>query len=131
VIGCAQVAAIRSLPTVTQARFTAPDTVEFSVRLVDGVIVVAGEVDLGTAHRVRGVLAIAAHRYERVTVDLSAVTYLDSCGIAVLVGYTPTGLDVVVAPGSSAARILRVTGLDQVLTVHDAGDDIPTRLLDG
>lgn len=99
---------------------TTPDTVEFSVRLVDGVIVVVGEVDLGTAHRVRGVLAIAAHRYERVTVDLSAVTYLDSCGIAVLVGYAPTGLDVVVASGSSAARILRVTGLDQVLTVREA-----------
>lgn len=103
---------------------TDPDDVEFSVRLSDGVVRVAGDVDLATAHRVRGVLAVATHRFERVTVDLSAVTYLDSCGIAVLVGYAPTGLDVIVSPGSPPARVLHVTGLDQVLNVREANESI-------
>lgn len=52
----------------------------------EAVIRVSGEIDMGTSPKLRDILKdAAAQKMKTVTVDLSAVTYMDSSGIATLV----------------------------------------------
>jgi len=48
-------------------------------------VAVAGEVDVGTAPRLRDALVEAVADGEQVVVDLGAVTFMDSAGLAALV----------------------------------------------
>lgn len=85
------------------------------------VIACAGELDLAT----EDVLAAALARVKlgdphRVVVDLTGVTFMGSSGLRVLAQAHKTfGAEQlrVVAASSSIARLLRMTGLDEVLIV--------------
>jgi anti-anti-sigma factor len=82
----------------------------------------AGEVDLAAAQRVESAIeeALAGEEGVGVTVDLDAVTFLDSTGLRVLVAaHTQCAEEgrslVLVNPSTSVSRILEITGLDQTL----------------
>lgn len=84
-------------------------------------LVVEGEVDLSNAEDVeRAVLAAIDNDADGVTVDLTAVDYLDSAGLRIL--YTlatrlellQIGLEVVAPVGSVARHVIELSGLASV-----------------
>jgi anti-sigma B factor antagonist len=85
-------------------------------------LVVAGEVDVTSAERLRGHLAGALdHRPAALTVDLGGVTFLDSTGLSALVYAHLRATDeniplMVTNPRPQVRRLLDVTGLLTVLT---------------
>lgn len=89
------------------------------------VVVLGGEVDLSWSAQVRREVLDALTRAPRVAVDLSAVTYIDSSGIAALVeGFQnargkgqPFELVSVSAP---VLAVLKLARLDRVFQIRDA-----------
>jgi anti-sigma B factor antagonist len=59
-----------------------------------------------------------------VVCDLSAVTFLDSSGLGVLVGalkrLRERGGELYVVPGTAGRRILELTALDRVIELHES-----------
>jgi anti-sigma B factor antagonist len=99
----------------------------------DGAIVVAliGELDLYNAHAVRDALLDQAGREpERLVVDLSRVTFIDSTGLGVLVEartHLPNRRAFLLAsPGLETRRALEISGLDRHFAVHETLDDALT-----
>lgn len=95
----------------------------------DGAVIVklAGELDLYNAHAVRdGLFAAAAESPERLVVDLTDVTFIDSTGLGVLIE-ARTRLPnrrgfLLAAPGLETRRALEISGLDRHFAVHDSLD---------
>ncbi|MFN8050753.1 MAG: STAS domain-containing protein [Acidimicrobiales bacterium] len=89
-----------------------------SVPIEGGVrLVFVGEIDLATGDGLRWSLETAIAENERVEVDLSEVTFLDSFGLRVLVsthGVVPPGNGAfhIVAASPQVKRTFSVTGLD-------------------
>jgi anti-anti-sigma factor len=91
---------------------------QLDIRLcVDGdgaVLEVNGEVDLATVEQFRAAL-LDAQRSERVVVDLSGVTFMDSAGVNALVGAyhrkLPNGELRLVGMRSNVQRVFEITGL--------------------
>jgi anti-sigma B factor antagonist len=86
------------------------------------VLRISGEVDISTAPQLRERLRQLDSR--SVVVDLSAMTFIDSTGLGVLVGafkrLREGGGDLVLrAPTRSTRKVLELTGLSQVVTVED------------
>lgn len=90
------------------------------------IVSVAGEVDLYTAPRLRERIIdlVNGGRYQ-ILVDLTSVEFMDSTGLAVLVG----GLKRVREHGGSlelvctkdpVLKLLTITGLDRALTIHSS-----------
>lgn len=82
--------------------------------------------DLYTAPRLQTELAaLARDGASRVVVDLSGVEFCDSTGMNVLLSAMKRlreqgGTLELAAPRAAVRRILQVTGLDTVFSVHDA-----------
>jgi len=97
----------------------------------DGATVVvrlAGELDLYNAHEVRAVLLDESGKGpERLVVELSRVTFVDSTALGVLIearAKLPNKQGFLVAgPQVEARRALEVSGLDRHLGVYDSVDD--------
>jgi anti-sigma B factor antagonist len=89
------------------------------------VVMLSGDIDLYFTPDARRVILRCLSEKNGVLVDLSAVTYIDSSGIACLVeGYQTAkqqqlrfGL---VGVSENAMNVLRLTRLDQVFPVHDS-----------
>jgi anti-sigma B factor antagonist len=88
------------------------------------VLAVSGEVDVYTAHTLRGRLTelIASGRHHLV-VDLSEVDFIDSTGLGVLVGGLNKSVDAggslaLVCQQASMLRLFEITGLDEVFVIH-------------
>jgi anti-anti-sigma factor len=89
------------------------------------VAVVDGEIDRSNvgeiAERVRSMLS---NRSESLVIDLERTRYIDSAGINMLfslgaeLASRQQRLLLVVAPGSSIARMLSITGLDATVPTH-------------
>jgi anti-sigma B factor antagonist len=86
---------------------------DFSAERTDGVLVVAGEVDMASAPRLRAALSHLAAASGPLTVDLTGVSFLDSAGIAALFEELPPGSEVIVTAGSIAAQVLDITSFHQ------------------
>lgn len=92
------------------------------------VVRVAGEIDVASADRLRERVAglLSAGRVDLV-VDLTAVTFMDSTGLGLLVGVLKRvrlaggRLDLVV-DSERLLKVFRITGLTQVFTIHDTLD---------
>ena len=96
----------------------------------DGSIVVslAGELDLYNAHEVRdALLQCCAESPERLVVDLSGVTFIDSTALGVLIEARARLANrrgfLLAAPGIETRRALEVSGLDRHFVVHESLDD--------
>lgn len=101
------------------------DTMTTTVASQDGatVLTVAGEVDLATAPALESSIeAILNGKPAALIIDLTAVSFLASAGMAVLVATHQRAGDAtaiaVVADGPATSRQLRMTNLDQVFAVH-------------
>jgi anti-anti-sigma factor len=86
---------------------------------------IEGEVDMSNAQPIAERLrALLTNRSVALIVDLEPTTYLDSSGITLLFGLyeelrrRQQELHVVVPEGSPIARVLGITGLDQVVPTH-------------
>ncbi len=97
----------------------------YDVRLEGETTIVAlsGDVDLDNSPQVRAVLLDSVRDKRGVLVEMSAVSYIDSSGIASLVeayqsarqGSTGFAL---VAVSDAAMRVLELARLDQVFRIH-------------
>jgi anti-anti-sigma factor len=91
------------------------------------VLEVGGEVDLATVEQFRAALA-DAQRSERVVVDLTGVSFMDSAGVNALVGAyhrsLPNGELRLVGMRSNVRRVFEITGLF-ALFQDDPGDPRP------
>jgi len=97
---------------------------------IDRVVVVSvrGDVDALTAPRLSDeILNALSEEPSAVIVDLSAVDFMASSGMAVLVStqerVTTTARFGVVADGPGTSRPLKLMGLDAVLPIHATLDD--------
>ena len=92
---------------------------EHSVREEDGVTVasLSGEVDLESSPRARELLLGLVRSGRRVLVDLSAVAYIDSSGVASLIEAFQ------LARRGIPVRVLELARLDRVFTIHATLED--------
>ena len=92
------------------------------------VVTATGEVDAHTAHALRDVLVrVIAAGGIHLVVDLSAVTFIDSSGLGVLVGRLKDvrargGNLHLVVTNERVLRVLAATGLDMAFTVYATVD---------
>lgn len=102
---------------------------DFDVFWPDGgtaVIALVGELDVAGAPRVRqAVVDVLDADIERVVVDLSGLSFIDSTGLGVLVGAykraRAVGADFAVArPSTAVARVFQIAGIDKILPVEAA-----------
>ncbi|MFG2041102.1 STAS domain-containing protein [Dactylosporangium sp. NPDC048998] len=89
-----------------------------------GVVRAEGELDVGTAAQLREAVGAAQDAHPGLVVDLSAVTFMDSVTLGVLIGAynrareTGGGL-AVVCTDERVRRVFRITGLDKVFALFD------------
>jgi anti-anti-sigma factor len=89
------------------------------------IVRVSGEIDLSNAARVRDAIGAAIPDLPVVVVDLTGTEYLDSAGIAMLfrlagrLDYNRQKLELVVPTDAPIRAVIRLTNLDQVITVKD------------
>jgi anti-sigma B factor antagonist len=97
-------------------------------RGTSAVVAVDGEIDLGTAGQLRDHLAECIRDETRdIVLDLSAVTFMDSTGLQVLIAtqrrLEPLGGRLrLVGLRSGVAKVLKVTGLDQTFPAYESVD---------
>ena len=89
------------------------------------VVSLEGDVDLQSSPDARGILLEAVERSARVVVDLSAVSYIDSSGIAALVEALQRSRQrkdgaalALAAVSDPVLRVLMLARLDRVFTIH-------------
>jgi anti-sigma B factor antagonist len=91
------------------------------------VVELAGELDLYNAHEVReALLECCAEGPERLIVDLSAVKFIDSTALGVLIEARTRLANrrgfLLAAPGLETRRALEISGLDRHFAVHESLD---------
>jgi anti-anti-sigma factor len=96
-------------------------------RSVDGTprVIAAGEIDSSNIHVFTDALTTASEGSSRpITVDMSAVKYLDSAGINVLFRHADEidRLHLIVHP--FLMRVLSITGLSEIATVQPATPEV-------
>jgi anti-anti-sigma factor len=92
-------------------------------------IVLSGEVDLANAAAVEDeIVAAITNQAASVSVDLGAVDYMDSAGMRILFSLASRlaglqiGLEVVAPVGSSARRLVEVSGLAPLVALRPPTD---------
>lgn len=95
------------------------------IREEKGVMVVAlsGDVDLESSSKVRSTLLDCVDRKRGILVDLSAVSYIDSSGVASLVEAYQSARRAsiqfaLVSVSEAAMRVLELARLDRVFSIH-------------
>jgi anti-sigma B factor antagonist len=97
----------------------------FFLEGMDGCTVVfaVGEIDLAASPVMREVMTEAVESCRRVIVDLSAVSFLDSTGLSVLLGTQKTVAATyksmsLAGPTGMVAKVLSITRIDEAIPVH-------------
>ena len=89
-----------------------------------GIVSLSGEVDIYTAPQFKEcLLGLIDTGVEKLVVDLSGVTFIDSTALGVLIGgvrrvHTAGGAMALVVTSRAVERVLSITGLDRVFTIH-------------
>ena len=102
-----------------------------SERLDDelGVIVLSGEVDIYTAPQFKEcLLELLDSGVKRLVIDLSQITFIDSTALGVLIGgvrrvHSSGGAMTIVVTTRPVERVLSITGLDRVFSMHATRDE--------
>jgi anti-sigma B factor antagonist len=95
------------------------------------VVTMWGEVDLYSAPKLADAIGELIRRgHQEVTLDLSAVEFMDSTGVRVLVDVFEAlrdagGQPLLQAASAPVRRVLALTGLDGLLALPDAADSPP------
>lgn len=85
---------------------------------------IVGEIDTSNAHAISSQLAEAADFSSTLTIDLTAVTYLDSQGMRILQGLADRHiqgslkLTLVVEPANIAHKLLAIAGIGQSVPIR-------------
>jgi anti-sigma B factor antagonist len=101
------------------------------------VIALGGEVDLYTAPEFKGrMIELIEGGKNRLIVDLSEATFIDSTTLGVLVGgvkrLRPSGGTMaLVCTDSSIAKIFEITGLDRVFLIHGTREEATAAVSSG
>lgn len=88
-----------------------------------------GDIDVASAVTVRDALdRVIAAGHHRIVLDLSEVRFIDSTGLGVMVGRLKAVRDLggdmhLVCASPRIARVLAITSLDEVFTIHESVDD--------
>lgn len=88
-----------------------------------------GEIDLYTAPTLKDELsALVEKGRERLVVNLDGVEFMDSTGLGVLIGALKRcreagGELALAAPRETVQKVLRITGLDKVFSLHETVDE--------
>jgi anti-anti-sigma factor len=84
------------------------------------IVIVSGELDISNAASLEAtVAAITAERPERLIFDLSGLRFMDSAGIAVLIGAAAKVKAVQLRdPSPIVRRVVQLTGLSSVLHIE-------------
>jgi len=84
------------------------------------VIAVSGDLDISSVGELRGAVdQVAAARPDELTFDMSALRFMDSAGIAVLLGAAGRVPTVRLRnPNTAVRRVIELTGLTEVLKVE-------------
>jgi anti-anti-sigma factor len=99
---------------------------QFKVRIEDSredasIVVLAGELDLSTIPRMEGPLFEQLGQRPAVLVDLTALRFIDSSGIGILIKAfresNGTPMHVVIGTDSQVERVFRIAGVDEALPV--------------
>ena len=97
----------------------------FEMRDINGTAVVAltGDVDLQSSPTVRQQLLECLEKHKRLVVDLGAVSYIDSSGVASLVeafqvSRKKAAYFALASVSPAAMRVLSLARLDKVFTIH-------------
>ncbi len=114
--------------------FALPESFGADLRLCSGAanLTVRGDIDVHTAPVLRDRLGeLVRQGEERVVVHLDEVSFMDSTALGVLVGAHKAqqahgGTLELVCSRPRLLRILRLTGLHHVLTIHDGGVEPPS-----
>ena len=94
-----------------------------------GLIELSGEVDLYTAPRFKDdLIALIDAGVADIVIDLSRVTFIDSTALGVLIGgvrrvNAAAGAMTLVVTSRPVERVLSITGLDRVFTIHESLED--------
>jgi anti-sigma B factor antagonist len=89
-----------------------------------GVVALGGEVDIYTAPQFKEcMLELLDGGVEKLVIDMSAVTFIDSTALGVLIGgvrrvHGTGGAMALVVASRPVERVLTITGLDRVFTIH-------------
>ncbi|MFN2320496.1 MAG: STAS domain-containing protein [Dermatophilaceae bacterium] len=97
----------------------------------DGVFVIAfgGDIDVASAVTVRDALdRVIAAGHHLIVMDLDEVRFLDSTGLGVMVGRLKAVRDLggdmhLVCTAPRITRVMAITSLDEVFTIHDSADE--------
>jgi anti-sigma B factor antagonist len=101
---------------------------QFWVECDGASVVLGGEIDMAAAAEVSAVLGQALARLNRVEVDLSAVTFLDSTGLRALCeaadGRAPSSESRLVCrdPSPQVQRVLDITGMSSTLIIEQCSE---------
>jgi anti-sigma B factor antagonist len=84
------------------------------------VVTVSGELDISNAGKLEQTVAsVAAERPERLIFDLSGLRFMDSAGIAVLLGAAAKVSTVQLRdPSPAVRRVVELTGLTDILSLE-------------
>jgi anti-sigma B factor antagonist len=87
-----------------------------------GVLTVDGELDLSTSPDLRDALYALATGHERIAIDLSAVTFMDSTALGVIVAGMKRARErggelALIGPTGSPRKVLSITALDQIVPI--------------
>lgn len=87
------------------------------------IVALSGDIDLESSPQVRSVLLESVGAKRGVLVEMSAVSYIDSSGVASLVETYQSArrgrtLFALVAVSEAAMRVLELARLDQVFAIH-------------
>jgi anti-anti-sigma factor len=94
------------------------------------VIVVSGELDLGSAEQLRALLNAPDAQAQTVILDLRAVTFIDSSGLGVIVGHNRRAAEkqfrfaVAVGGARTVGRVLDLSGLRATLAIVEDPDEL-------
>lgn len=93
-----------------------------------GIVALTGEVDIYTAPQFKEqMLALLDAGATKLLIDLTGVTFIDSTALGVLIGgvrrvNSAGGKMALVVVNRPVARVLAITGLDRVFTIHETRD---------
>lgn len=92
-------------------------------------LLISGEVDLATAqHLVDAIMGVTPEPLHEVKADLSAVTFMDSNGLAALINSQRQLVErqvrlVLVNPSSQVAQLMQLAGLEGFFSIEGPGID--------
>jgi anti-sigma B factor antagonist len=116
----------RPVSRQTQPAWDERSPASYRLEAVDGcaVVIAIGEIDIHTSAALREALTTAAETSDRIILDLSDVTFLDSTGIGVMVHALNLsrkrsgGSLCLVGPQAVVRRVLTVTRLNEVFPTY-------------